>query len=511
MKVGSLFTGIGGFDLGFERAGFELAWSAEIDKAASGVLAKHWPGVWNYGDVKAVMDGVPAVDVICGGFPCQDLSVAGHRAGLAGERSGLWFEFHRVLRELRPRYCVIENVPGLLSSNGGADFAVILRGLVELGYRVSWRALDAQYFGLAQRRKRVFIVGSLGDGRSAEVLFEREGVRGHPPSRGEAGQGTSRDLAPSLAASGRGTARAGESRGQDPLIISGRGREDGLSDEIEEGLSPALRAGNGGSSRAQIVFDPNAASGLAENQRGELRTSAISAQLTSGGGKPGQGYGAVYMPHVALTQAVSGGVRRLTPTECLRLQGFPDSWHEIQWSHANADEADAIEILRSLWRSTHTWTREGWGLRKPPTLLTPEVLLAGVHGGWLSWAVARECATRAREVQGQDAWPEGFMRRLQEVAEHRPSPYRRESFEQLARELGRLLSQLPLTEAQASKAVLHPGLWAKASAEWPVRYARPTQEARHPLADTHRYKQLGNAVAVPVAEWIARRIAEVER
>ena len=128
---GSLFSGIGGFDLGFERAGMECAWQVETDIRARGVLARHWPEVERYEDVRNVgRNDLRAVDVVCGGFPCQDVSIAGRRAGLAGERSGLWFEFHRVLDELRPRWCIIENVPGLLSSNAGRDFATILSGLV---------------------------------------------------------------------------------------------------------------------------------------------------------------------------------------------------------------------------------------------------------------------------------------------------------------------------------------------------------------------------------------------
>ncbi len=241
LTFGSLFSGIGGFDLGFEQAGLSCAWQVEIDAAARSVLATHWPNVLRYEDVRHVgRHNLQPVDVICGGFPCQDLSVAGKRAGLAGERSGLWFEFHRILAELEPRWVVIENVPGLLSSHGGRDFAVLLRGLVELRYGVTWRVLDAQYFGVAQRRRRVFLVASLGDGRSAEVLFESAGSIGHPAPRRETGQGVAGTLtggvdggrshgkpngsdrrelvAAPLTASGRGTERTGESRGQDTVI-----------------------------------------------------------------------------------------------------------------------------------------------------------------------------------------------------------------------------------------------------------------------------------------------------
>lgn len=179
LTFGSLFAGVGGFDMGFERAGHECKWQVEIDEKCRQVLADKFPTAKQYEDVKEVgKHNLEPVDIICGGFPCQDLSVAGQRKGLDGNRSGLWFEFHRILDELRPGLCVIENVPGLLSSNKGRDFEIVLSGLVELGYCVAWRILDSRYFGVAQRRRRVFIVGSLGSGRSAQILFESESLRG---------------------------------------------------------------------------------------------------------------------------------------------------------------------------------------------------------------------------------------------------------------------------------------------------------------------------------------------
>ena len=185
MRFGSLFSGVGGFDLGLERAGMECAWQVEFDKQAQSVLRRHWPGVSLHKDVcdvgRSSLDGV---DLICGGFPCTDLSVAGKRAGLAGERSGLWWEFHRIIGELAPTWALIENVPGLLSSNEGRDMAVIVRGLEELGYGWSYRVLDSQYFGVPQRRRRVFIVGHLGGPCPPEILLEPESVfRDSPPSR----------------------------------------------------------------------------------------------------------------------------------------------------------------------------------------------------------------------------------------------------------------------------------------------------------------------------------------
>lgn len=180
MNIGSLFSGIGGLDLGLEQAGHTVMWQCEKDKAARTVLREHWPKIRCYEDVHDVKGNVQPIDLLAGGFPCQDVSVAGKRKGLAGARSGLWFEFERILGELGPEWTLIENVPGLLTSNGGRDFAVVLRGLGQLGYRSAWRVLDSQYFGVPQRRRRLFVVGHRGDGRAAEILFDEAGGGRHP-------------------------------------------------------------------------------------------------------------------------------------------------------------------------------------------------------------------------------------------------------------------------------------------------------------------------------------------
>ena len=179
MNVLSLFSGIGGFDLGFERAGMTVVGVCEIDKHAQKILQRHFPAATLHTDVRKVSYERGTIDVVCGGFPCQDISVAGKRAGLAGERSGLWFEFARIIDEAQPAWVVIENVPGLFSSARGEDFAEIIQWLDERGYGVAWRVLDAQGFGLAQRRKRVFIVASFGSPRCAKVLFESESGERH--------------------------------------------------------------------------------------------------------------------------------------------------------------------------------------------------------------------------------------------------------------------------------------------------------------------------------------------
>lgn len=217
----SFFSGAGGVDLGLERAGWRTVSFSEIDPYACAVLAERWPGVPNLGSIvdvaaregrgsdgRTLADGVePArlvgrgepwhgADLWTGGFPCQDLSIAGKRRGLAGERSGLAFAYLGLVERHRPPAVLLENVPGLLSSNAGRDLGALLGTLGELGYGWAYRVLDARHFGVPQRRRRVFILGihariDPSGQRAAEVLSVGSRCGGHPPAGIEAGPGTS--------------------------------------------------------------------------------------------------------------------------------------------------------------------------------------------------------------------------------------------------------------------------------------------------------------------------------
>jgi DNA (cytosine-5)-methyltransferase 1 len=175
----SLFAGVGGFDLALERAGVKVVASVEWDKKAQEVLKKHFPQSTIFGDITGVTGEQliaagfnPIGGIITGGFPCQDLSVAGKRKGLGGSRSGLFWEICRLLDETKAENFILENVPGLLSSNNGNDMAAVIEALVKRGYRIAYRVLDAQHFGVPQRRRRVFIVGNLGNtGRAPEEIL----------------------------------------------------------------------------------------------------------------------------------------------------------------------------------------------------------------------------------------------------------------------------------------------------------------------------------------------------
>lgn len=188
LTVASFFTGIGGLDLGLERAGFEVTFQCEVKPFCLDILGRHWPETIRKTDIRKVDHAeVPGSDVWAAGFPCQDLSLArmGTRSGLRGAQSGLFHEFMRLARGGLPRAIVLENVHGLLSSHGGRDFDLVLKALDELGYGLAWRVLNSKDFGVPQQRRRVYVIAVHRDPRSAaEILFEPECGDWNPaPSR----------------------------------------------------------------------------------------------------------------------------------------------------------------------------------------------------------------------------------------------------------------------------------------------------------------------------------------
>lgn len=365
MTVGSLFAGIGGFDLGFERAGARTVWQVEIDRPCRRVLARHFPESERNKDVRqATAETLGTVDLICGGFPCQDVSIAGRRKGMAGERSGLWWEFHRILGELRTRWVVIENVPGLLSVDEGRGFASILHGLGKLGYRSAWRVLDAQHYGLAQRRKRLFIVGHLADGSAAEVLFERTGLQGHPAPGRKAGKDIAFAITSSVRKSGDGHGNAWNTTYPIAGTLGSRSPNGGsrTSDLDGHGAYVAACLNARDSKGADSDTKPGhlipVAGTLRQNFRNnsdpasEAAMHVLAPMLRVGGRDQGAGDSYDNTPTV--------GVRRLTPVECERLQGFPDGWTE---GHADTQRyrmlGNAVAVPVAEWIARRIINAEG--------------------------------------------------------------------------------------------------------------------------------------------------------
>lgn len=251
MRYVSVFSGVEAATVAWEPLGWEPVAFTEVDAFPSAVLAERFPEVPNLGDVTKVdwerfKDGCGAVDLVVGGSPCQSFSIAGRREGLSGA-SGLMWEYVRAVRELRPRWFVWENVPGALSSEGGEAFRCLLASMDELGYGLAWRVLDAQFFGVAQRRRRVFLVGSLGDpGGAAEVLFEPESLRWDFEA--------SRDKRKELAAgAGGGAAAGGVGGGVTPKTLQVRcGCEGGGKGAlVQDDVSATLSCAN-----VQTLFQP---------------------------------------------------------------------------------------------------------------------------------------------------------------------------------------------------------------------------------------------------------------
>ena len=238
MKYVSLFSGIEAASVAWEPLGIKPLAFSEIEPFPCAVLAHRYPEVPNLGDITKVdWSGFHRrIDIVVGGSPCQSFSIAGNRTGLRGE-SGLMWEYVRCVSEVMPRWLVWENVPGALSSTHGEDFRCLLHALDDLGYGLAWRVLDAQFFGVPQRRRRVFLVGSLGDTRSAEVLFESKGLRWDSPSSKEERKALARGA-------GQGAA-GGLCAGRDG--ISALNPHDPQSKRIysPDGISPTLSSGTG--------------------------------------------------------------------------------------------------------------------------------------------------------------------------------------------------------------------------------------------------------------------------
>lgn len=286
--MGSVFSGISGFDEGFRRAGFRIAWMCEREPFCRKVLARHFPDVPCAEDVTTLTDA-PIVDVLVGGFPCQDVSVAGQRRGLSGDETGLFWEFIRLVDVCQPKAVVLENVPGLFSSYGGRDFYTVLQALAERGLRRSYRVLDSQYFGVAQRRRRVFIVGcARGLSVSPEaVLFES-------------------------ASRTRDSAAGREAQARVARSLRGRSSRTGVNEPGRGGEDDSNLVVGGGSWPTCSKEMPTLTGRRADQ-------TSVAFTLLSVHRGVGQGHNTTY---------VTDGerARRLTPLECERLQGFPDGW-----------------------------------------------------------------------------------------------------------------------------------------------------------------------------------------
>jgi DNA (cytosine-5)-methyltransferase 1 len=360
VKFLDLFAGIGGFRLGMESAGHKCIGFCEIDKFAreSYKAIHNTKGEIELHDITAVSDesirGIGSVDIICGGFPCQAFSIAGHRRGFEDTRGTLFFEICRFASILRPKYLFLENVRGLLNHDGGATFETIIRTLDELGYDVEWQVLNSKNFGVPQNRERVFIIGHLRGERTRNVFpisGESEQSDYQPPKIEIIGNtknpnGTSKGTKSVVYGSGGvvGTLTATDYKEPKQVAIKQFGilqpnyNQSGVVYDTD-GISPTIRAYQGGGLEPKIRVKEATSQGYAEAQIGD------SVNLSHPNSKTRRGRVGKQIANTLLTGESQGviepdfRIRKLTPRECWRLQGFPD------WAFDKAQEVNSNSQL----------------------------------------------------------------------------------------------------------------------------------------------------------------------
>ena len=360
MKFLDLFAGIGGFRLGMESAGHECVGFCEIDKyaRASYKAIHNTEGEIELHDITTVSDesirGIGSVDIICGGFPCQAFSIAGHRRGFEDTRGTLFFEICRFASVLRPKYLFLENVRGLLNHDGGATFETIIRTLDELGYDVEWQVLNSKNFGVPQNRERVFIIGHLRGGRTRNVFpisGESEQSNHQPPKIEIIGNtknpnGTRKGTRSVVYGSDGvvGTLTATDYKEPKQVAIKQFGilqpnfNQCGVVYETD-GIAPTIRAYQGGDLEPKIRVKEATSKGYAEAEVGD------SVNLSHPNSKTRRGRVGKQVANTLLTGESQGviepdfRIRKLTPRECWRLQGFPD------WAFDKAQEVNSNSQL----------------------------------------------------------------------------------------------------------------------------------------------------------------------
>ena len=561
MKYVSLFAGIEAASVAWMPLGWNPVAFSEIDRFACALLSHYHPSVPNLGDITKI-DTIAryAPDVVVAGFPCQDLSVAGKRAGLHDEneqrtRSGLFFDALRLADDSRSRWLVMENVPGLLSSSDGRDFAIVVGEMAGVrldvppdGWRnagvvagpkglVEWRVLDAQYFGLAQRRARVFIVRDSGDWRNRPpVLLEPESLRGDSAPGREARSGVA-----GCVTSGIGGGRGG---------VDDNNARAGHVVACPD-ISPALKrrdfkgpSSDGDGDGAPLIAHALTASGFDASEDGTGRGTPlvpVAFDWQSGGSKSRAGNVSVR------TSALS---RNQTPATLFGTQPLKPNGVRHNIGYAYADEANSIEALRTLFSEVGAEAAAQWSVGIVAALWPQEVLRSGVYGQ----GIRREAIPFRGLVylslsrkEGQNGWP---VRTLWEAGCVGCPPQGWGRNEQQAEQLAAHLSILPYSPAPA-QGFMHLVRLASEGSRVLREALSAIQEARRssciqaepahahqvrrlmveecealqgfprgysqiqingkPAADGPRYAALGNSMAVPVVRWIGERIAFVDR
>ena len=477
MNYLSVCSGIEAATCAWHSLGWEPFAFSEIEKFPSRVLAHHYPTVPNLGDMSKFEEWPDAtIDLLVGGTPCQSFSVAGLRKGLADPRGNLMLTYGAIARRYSPKWLVWENVPGVLSSNGGRDFGTFLGMLGQLGYGFAYRVLDAQFFGVAQRRRRVFVVGCLGDWRSAAaVLFERHSLQGHPAPSREAGK----EIAPTIRAgaanggAGHG-ARSGDSK--DELIVAHSLRGEGF-DASEDGT------GRG----TPLVPWPHA----------EI-SPAIKARDSKGVSSDGDGDGAILVPMRAVlpfdTTQITSAENRANPK-------YGDPCHPLQ---AKAH----IPAIAFPGRMSGTQCASSEEVAPSMCSVNPTGVAYGIPGNWIG---------RKPENGGNAVEPMIEVQPCQTKTDKHAVAFN-------MHKSGNEASSMGVSEERTDclRACEKAPFSVQPAHDMQVRRLTPMECERlqgfpddYTLlpgnkADGPRYKALGNSMAVPVMAWIGKRIVTVD-
>jgi DNA (cytosine-5)-methyltransferase 1 len=504
MKVLSLFSGVGGFDMGLENAGMETVFQCEWDKHANTILNKHWPDVPKWEDVstltgKHILTHAPVIDVVAWGSPCQDLSVAGKRSGLEGERSGLFHEGIRIIKELRkesngqyPRISIWENVVGALNSNRGADFGIILDEMAEAGALViEWAVLDAQHFGIPQRRRRVFVI-AIFDPAIAQrcpnpLLPVAESLPGHLAKGKPARKSAANTLT--------------ESIGTDGTWWDGRDTAEALTTTSNEQRMPDKQ-------RFQAIVEQNVVGALAArdfkgvgNQYVNENKCVVEPILIDGTRVDDV---RIYEPPVqTLKQRMGTGGNNVPVIGFSHTQGLDAQPSEKAWptlrkegsGHAVAIPIDTRNALRDPEKYDEQ-NRQGLGIGAdgdPMATLTPAHVNAVAYDEYNDTIGATHHALRAGTKQSTGVLIDNEVVGTLRSGGDGGVPSSRG--EHLVAEPTMAVRRLTPLECERLMG-------------WPDDHTRWKADGTE-QADTHRYKQCGNGVASPVAQWIGKHLLEI--
>jgi DNA (cytosine-5)-methyltransferase 1 len=500
MKVLSLFSGVGGFDIGLENAGMETVFQCEWDKHANSILHRHWPDVPKWDDVstltgKHILANAPEVDVVAWGSPCQDLSVAGKRAGLEGGRSGLFHEGIRIIKELQeetngqyPRISIWENVVGALNSNRGADFGVILNEMAEAGsVAIEWAVLDAQYFGVPQRRRRVFVIAIfdpvLAERSPSPLLPVAESLPGHLAKGKPKRQSFASETAASF--------------GTDGKWWDGRNTAEALTTTSNEQRMPDKQ-------RFQAVVETNpilidrAAFNQGENAQYEpyISDHPIVPSLVSTG------------PHaVAISEPMLLDIQRVgdirvysEPVQSLqaRMGTGGNSTPMLAFDTQFGSNANVTEDVALTLKASQQSPSVAYPIDTRNALRDPEKYDAQNRQGLGIGNDGDPMATlTSAHVNGVAVQYDGYNQRVNETDVSLTIRIGRDSSDFIAQPTEPTMAVRRLTPLECERLM-----------GWPDNHTL-TKADGTTQADTHRYKQCGNGVASPVAQWIAKHLLNI--